>query len=276
MWTSMKRKKRCIVVCQGFYEWLKKGPGGKEKIPHFVKRKDGELMCFAGLWDRVRYEGMCIWRIYFHVRVANCFLNADSDEDLYTYTIITTSSNPYLGFLHDRMPVILDQGSDAMKAWLDPDRTAWSKELQSILKPYEGELECYPVSKEVGKVGNNSPDFLIPLNSKENKHNIANFFSNAKQKNYEKALKTEDKVTRDDDEKRETQETERSEDNAPVPVPGIKREHTPEESQVADSGQKRQKAQTPQKPQRLGAQATKADENKSPDGSQKITSFFKK
>lgn len=57
MWTSMKRRKRCIVVCQGFYEWLKKGPGGKEKIPHFVRRKDGELMCFAGLWDCVSYEG---------------------------------------------------------------------------------------------------------------------------------------------------------------------------------------------------------------------------
>lgn len=25
MWTSMKHKKRCIVVAQGFYEWLKKG-----------------------------------------------------------------------------------------------------------------------------------------------------------------------------------------------------------------------------------------------------------
>lgn len=57
MWTTMKRRKRCIVVCQGFYEWLKKGPGGKEKIPHFVKRKDGDLMCFAGLWDCVSYEG---------------------------------------------------------------------------------------------------------------------------------------------------------------------------------------------------------------------------
>ena len=57
MWTPMKKKRRCIVVCQGFYEWLKKGPGGKEKIPHFVKRKDGELMCFAGLWDSVKYEG---------------------------------------------------------------------------------------------------------------------------------------------------------------------------------------------------------------------------
>lgn len=58
LWTQMKRRKRCLVICQGFYEWLKKGPGGKEKIPHFVKRKDGELMCFAGLWDCVSYEGI--------------------------------------------------------------------------------------------------------------------------------------------------------------------------------------------------------------------------
>jgi putative SOS response-associated peptidase YedK len=56
MWTSMKKKKRCIVVAQGFYEWLKKN-NGKEKIPHFVKRKDGQLMCFAGLWDCVKFEG---------------------------------------------------------------------------------------------------------------------------------------------------------------------------------------------------------------------------
>lgn len=57
MWTTMKQRKRCIVICQGFYEWLKKGPGGKEKVPHFVRRKDGDLMCFAGLWDCVKYEG---------------------------------------------------------------------------------------------------------------------------------------------------------------------------------------------------------------------------
>lgn len=54
MWASMKARKRCVVVAQGFYEWLQKG---KEKVPHFVKRKDGGLMCFAGLWDVVQYEG---------------------------------------------------------------------------------------------------------------------------------------------------------------------------------------------------------------------------
>lgn len=56
MWSSMKARKRCIVVAQGFYEWLK---SGKEKVPHFVKRKDGRLMYFAGLWDCVQYEGGC-------------------------------------------------------------------------------------------------------------------------------------------------------------------------------------------------------------------------
>lgn len=54
MWATMKARKRCIVVAQGFYEWLK---SGKEKIPHYVKRKDGKPMCFAGLWDCVQYEG---------------------------------------------------------------------------------------------------------------------------------------------------------------------------------------------------------------------------
>lgn len=57
MWNSMKQKKRCIIVAQGFYEWLNKG---KEKIPHFTKRKDGRLMCLAGLWDCVQYEGMYV------------------------------------------------------------------------------------------------------------------------------------------------------------------------------------------------------------------------
>jgi putative SOS response-associated peptidase YedK len=66
MWTNMKQRKRCIVLCQGFYEWLKKN-GGKERIPHYIKRKDGQLMCFAGLWDCVKYQGdrslPCSYRI---------------------------------------------------------------------------------------------------------------------------------------------------------------------------------------------------------------------
>ncbi|KAK3682186.1 hypothetical protein B0T22DRAFT_530631 [Podospora appendiculata] len=159
LWATMKARKRCIVVAQGFYEWLKPGgPKSKDKIPHYVKRADGKLMCFAGLWDCVQYEG-------------------DGNEGkLYTYTVITTDSNKQLRFLHDRMPVILEPGSEAMKTWLDPARWEWSGELQGLLRPFEGALEVYPVSREVGKVGNNSPSFVIPVASRENKSNIANFF----------------------------------------------------------------------------------------------------
>ncbi|KAF1989754.1 DUF159-domain-containing protein [Aulographum hederae CBS 113979] len=222
MWASMKQRKRCIIVAQGFFEWLKKN-GGKEKIPHFVKRKDGQLMCFAGLWDCVKYE--------------------DSEEKHYTYTIITTDSNKQLKFLHDRMPVILDNGSDDLQTWLDPGRSEWSKELQSLLKPYNGELECYPVSKEVGKVGNNSPSFLIPIDSKENKNNIANFFGNQKKQAKSQEVKKEVEEVKKDfisqdgrgpsqdpDEHRETTEQEDPESNAPLPSSpqenkkGVKRE----------------------------------------------------
>ncbi|KAF7589744.1 hypothetical protein BBP40_003893 [Aspergillus hancockii] len=274
MWTSMKRRKRCVVVCQGFYEWLKKGPGGKEKVPHFVKRKDGELMLFAGLWDCVSYEG--------------------SDEQLYTYTIITTSSNPYLKFLHDRMPVIFEPNSEEMKIWLDPSRTTWSKELQSALKPYEGELECYPVPKEVGKVGNNSPDFIVPVNSKENKSNIANFFANAKKKT-EPGAKTEG--SKDVGETRPTKDDDWSEDNAPKPATGVKREHTPEGlGEAADEGTKKPKTEpitlspkkvaqhtaSKQQTSRSGRKTRSATHNEKPlkkkpaDGSQRITKFFSK
>ncbi|KAK4626708.1 Abasic site processing protein [Fulvia fulva] len=211
MWNTMKQRKRCIVIAEGFYEWLKKN-NGKEKIPHFTKRKDGQLMCFAGLWDMVQYEG--------------------SEEKLYTYTVITTDSNKQLKFLHDRMPVILEPGSEAMKMWLDPNNVGWSKELQSLLKPYDGELDCYPVDKGVGKVGNNSPSFVIPVDSKENKKNIANFFGNQKAtakdvaaKN-EVAKKAEEVKTEGADIKQDPEENrgtttkaENTEDNAPLPKP---------------------------------------------------------
>ncbi|KAF2099359.1 DUF159-domain-containing protein [Rhizodiscina lignyota] len=297
MWTSMKRKKRCIVVAQGFYEWLKKN-NGKERIPHFVKRKDGQLMCFAGLWDCVRYEG------------------ASEDEKLYTYTIITTDSNKQLNFLHDRMPVILDNGSEAIRTWLDPTRTEWSKDLQSLLKPYQGELECYPVNKDVGKVGNNSPSFIVPLDSKENKSNIANFFGNQKKaatgvepkKILEKSENEVDAVEQkpikaeDEGEERITVDAQSTEDNAPKPVPahespprGTKRDHgdvdgtdraeTPKKQAKADvkvEAMSPSKAKTPVKSSKKTRSATsngtvaKSPSKPAGGGSQKITAFFGK
>ncbi|KAK4171040.1 hypothetical protein QBC36DRAFT_340731 [Triangularia setosa] len=188
MWTSMKSKKRCVVIAQGFYEWLQKG---KEKIPHYIKRKDGKLLLLAGLWDCATLP-------------STTHPDQEDEEDgrkVWSYTIITTSSNLQLKFLHDRMPVILDPGSPELQKWLDPGRYEWNRELQQVLKPYERELEVYPVSKEVGKVGNNDPVFVVPVASRENKGNIANFFPNAAAKSKKQPLKEEVKVEKPGGEK---------------------------------------------------------------------------
>ena len=55
MWASIKGKNRCAVICQGYYEWLAKSP--KDKRPHFVKHKDGQLMFMAGLYDHATIDG---------------------------------------------------------------------------------------------------------------------------------------------------------------------------------------------------------------------------
>lgn len=181
-----------------------------------------------------------------------------------------------------------------MKKWLDPKTTTWSKDLQSILKPYEGALECYPVPKEVGKVGNNSPDFIVPVNSKENKSNIANFFENAKKEEKptatykvpetfpkEEPVLPEGKVAK---EERSTHDHEWSEDNAPKPVPAVKREHSPEDSSIAEESKKQKTDRKPTRPSPQKAKLRSATHNspmkrssetKAKDGSQRITNFFK-
>ena len=68
------------------------------------------------------------------------------------------------------MPVILEP--DQIEAWIEPNGS-WTTALQEMCKPYSGELVTYQVSKDVGKVGNDSPSFVMPLDSR---NSIANFF----------------------------------------------------------------------------------------------------
>ena len=172
IWSSIKHRHRCIIPAQGFFEWLNvPGPFNSskpEKVPHYVKRKDEKLMLFAGLYDCAHYT----------------YTDDDDDEtgeeekqgEIWSYTIITTSSNEQLRFLHDRMPVILEPGSEEMKRWLDPELRVWGKELQSILKPFGGELEVYPVDKRVGKVGNDGEDLVVRKEVRREERDIGSWF----------------------------------------------------------------------------------------------------
>lgn len=198
------------------------------------------------------------------------------------------------------MPVILDPASDNMKTWLDPQRFEWSKGLQDCLKPFDGELECYPVSKDVGKVGNNSPTFLIPIASKENKSNIANFFANAKAK--KEAPKTDVEVKKEEEEngraceKKTVEDVSETADDGGMgisPASGSKRkadseledEEVPPTKKAPVSGSptkvKASPSPSPSKAAPKNTRAISATSNgtKSPakgksSGTQKITKFF--
>lgn len=216
----------------------------------------------------------------------------DAKDKLYTYTIITTDSNKQLGFLHDRMPVILDNGSEDVFTWLDSSRSDWTAELQGLLKPFQGDLECYPVTQDVGKVGNDSPTFIVPIDSVENKQNIANFFgsqgkasSAKKQDNIFPRPEVDGKI----EDERDTVDGQDAENNAPKPVPkgtkrgnaeasvsnppakALKRTNSPGTSpkKLASLSSKRSKHAT------INTAVSKTSPSKG-DGSKKITSFFGK
>jgi putative SOS response-associated peptidase YedK len=130
------KKKRCLVLADGFYEWKKLGT--KTKVPYFIRLKSGEPFAFAGLWD--------VWD--------------KEEEPLETFTIITTDNNELIKPLHNRMPVILHQRDEAV--WLDPELRDPGK-LLPLLKPYPSdEMDMYEVSTIVNSPKNDVPDCIKP------------------------------------------------------------------------------------------------------------------
>lgn len=130
------RKKRCLVLSNGFYEWKK---AGSKKQPYFIQLRDEPLFSFAGLWDQWEQNG----------------------EIIRSCTIITTKANAKIEKIHERMPVILDQEKENI--WLDPSLSD-PLFLKSILKSSPSEaIKTYPVTTMVGNPRNNSPINIEPL-----------------------------------------------------------------------------------------------------------------
>lgn len=134
-------RRRCIVPADGFYEWQKLDD--KKKIPWFFRRRDGEPLAFAGLWE--------IW----HDRA-----QGDDAPRMRSCVIITTKANALVEPVHERMPVVLPES--AWAEWLDRDNHDVEK-LQRLLVPAPvDELEAWPVSTRVNKPENNDPDLVEP------------------------------------------------------------------------------------------------------------------
>jgi putative SOS response-associated peptidase YedK len=137
------RHKRCLVPATGFYEPDKKHHS-KPPFPwHYFHLKDQPLFGFAGLYD--------IWK------------DKNSDKQIVSYTIITTTPNSVVGKVHERMPVILKREDE--ETWLNPDIVE-PEHLLPLLKPYPAEeMEEWRVSDAARNPRNDHPEIIKPINS---------------------------------------------------------------------------------------------------------------
>ncbi len=133
MWRGPFRRSRCLIPADGFYEWT--GQKGARQ-PWYIRLSSGDPMAFAGLYDVWRGEG----------------------EELHSCSIITTGPNELMETIHDRMPVILEEG--AVEPWLDLE-VGDPYDLLPLLHPCaDGEMEAWPVTTAVGNTRNDFPELI--------------------------------------------------------------------------------------------------------------------
>jgi putative SOS response-associated peptidase YedK len=128
------QRKRCLIPADGFYKW--KTIGKKTRVPYRFTIFDDRLFAFAGLWDE--YEN-------------------ENGEINHTFLLLTTSSNPLVSEIGDRMPVILSPENE--KKWLDTHTSP--KDLLQMLQPYQEEpMISYTVSPMVNQTTIDSPTLI--------------------------------------------------------------------------------------------------------------------
>lgn len=124
------RNQRCLVFSTGFFEH--RDTGGKKKLPYFIKVKNEDLFCFAGLYN---YSPLP---------------DPETGELTGTFSIITRPANPLMAKIHNggpnshRMPLLLTK--EKALNWVNPDTD--DSGIGEILRfefP-ESAMEAWPVN----------------------------------------------------------------------------------------------------------------------------------
>ena len=143
------REGRCLIPAEGWYEWRvveqtdpQTGEILRAKQPHYIRRNDGHLTCFAGLLSWTRQPGAA--------------------EPLLTCAILTTAASGALTELHDRMPVVL--ADEAHEQWLDPALrdAARASAIARAGQRFDAFIH-FPVRKLVNSTRNDGPELIEPL-----------------------------------------------------------------------------------------------------------------
>src|SRR5215468_584540 len=130
------KRKRCLVLADGFYEWKREG---KSKVPYRIALKTEEPFAFAGIWST----------------------GHDAEGIVQpTFAILTTEANALVSQIHTRMPVILREQDE--ENWLNPNLALDA--AQALLVPLPAELlMAYEVSPQVNSPAFNSPEAIQPV-----------------------------------------------------------------------------------------------------------------
>lgn len=135
---SAFKRRRLLVLADGFYEWERTDP--KNKVPHLIQLREGKPFGMAGLWER--------------------WTDPETAEEVVTCSIVTTGPNDLMKGIHDRMPVILPE--EHWATWLDPEVQDGAR-LQELLVPFPADgMQERAVSRKVGDVKNKGEDVQGP------------------------------------------------------------------------------------------------------------------
>jgi putative SOS response-associated peptidase YedK len=129
---------RCLVVADGFYEWIAAEDPKQPRLPLRYSLADGASFCFAGLWTT--------WRAPDGGVVGSC-------------SVITTTANELVAPVHDRMPVVLVDES-GWESWLDPALDADA--VTTLLAPLPPEaLRVARANPVLNSPDHEGPDCLV-------------------------------------------------------------------------------------------------------------------
>jgi putative SOS response-associated peptidase YedK len=131
------RRRRCLVLADGFYEWQRQAHG---KQPFYIRLRNEKPFALAALWE--------YWEGPDETTIDSC-------------TVLTTGPNDLIRPLHNRMPVVL--ASSDYDLWLDPG-VQEAELLQPLLRPYPSQdMVAYPISTWVNNPANEGPQCIAPL-----------------------------------------------------------------------------------------------------------------
>lgn len=189
---ALESNKRCVVVCDGFYEW--KTFTDKTKQPYLIYAKQNCIKCKEGSKDQATDKHSCClksqkletmsdnWKedygwigqkplfmagIYSEWNPTKSNLHESSlSNAVYSYTIITRESGDTLKWIHHRMPLFLANSQD-VNLWLNPNISSYDAIDILHQRQNEDELSWHPVSPSVGSVKNQGTELMekVGLNS---------------------------------------------------------------------------------------------------------------